>query len=153
MALRQRVSPRTISNPMLSPSTKSGFPFFMIRDCGRTIEPKTHTSRCAAENENSSGSNRRGRPSGSFQSTPPSRTPSTSNAIFYPDVFSRSFEPRRLLSGIRVGLLPDPDHHKTLATAAVNVSMPFESSAGCRLSAAPSRARRLFSVHAPRSLR
>jgi integrase len=50
--------------------------------------------------------------------------PSASNAIFYPDVYSRRFEPRRSLSGIKVGLPTDPDHDRILETAAVNVSMP-----------------------------
>ncbi len=50
---------------------------------------------------------------------------STSNAIFYPAAFSRRFEPRRSRSGIKVGLQPDPDHDPIVATAAVNVSMPF----------------------------
>jgi len=52
--------------------------------------------------------------------------PSTSNAIFYPDAFSRRFETRRSLSGIKVGLPPDPDHDPIVAAAAVNGSMPLK---------------------------
>ncbi len=69
-------------------------------------------------------SSRRGRLNGSCRSTLPSTTPPTSNAIFYPDGYSRSFAPRRLLSGIKVSLLHEADHDQILATAAVNVSIP-----------------------------
>ena len=75
-------------------------------------------------NENNSGSIHRDPPNGSFQSTPPSTTLSTSSAIFYPAAFSRRFEPRRSLSGIKAGVLPDPDHDPIVPNAAVNVSMP-----------------------------
>ncbi len=51
---------------------------------------------------------------------------STSSAIFYPAAFSRRFEPRRSLSGIKAGVLPDPDHDPIVPNAAVNVSMPGE---------------------------
>ena len=111
---------------MLSPSAKSDLPLFTIRDYERTIEPRIHTSRFVDANENNSGSSRRDRPNGFCRSTLPSIMPSTSNAIFYPDVYSRRFEPRRSLSGIKVGLPPDPDHDRILETAAVNVSMPLE---------------------------
>ena len=84
-----------------------------------------HTSRFVDANENNSGSSRRDRPSGFRRSTLPSTTPSTSNAIFYPDVYSRRFGLRRSLSGIKVGLPLNPDHDRILAIAAVNVSMPF----------------------------
>ena len=109
---------------MLSPSAKSDLPLFTIRDYERTIEPRIHTSRFVDANENNSGSSRRDRPNGFCRSTLPSIMPSTSNAIFYPDVYSRRFEPRRSLSGIKVGLPTDPDHDRILETTAVNVSMP-----------------------------
>ena len=109
---------------MLSPSAKSDLPPFTIRDYELTIGRKIPTSRFGGENENSSGSSRLDQPNGFWRSTLPSTTPSTSNAIFYPDVFSRRFEPRRSLSGIKVGLPPDPDHNQIPAAAAVNVSMP-----------------------------
>ena len=84
-------------------------------------EPKTHTSRCDDANENNSGSSRRDPPNGSWRSTPPSTTLSTSNAIFYPAASSRRFEPRRSRSGIKVGLPPELDHDPIVATATVNV--------------------------------
>lgn len=40
---------------------------------------------------------------GSCQSMLPSTTPSTSNATFYFAAFSRRFEPRHSLSGIKIG--------------------------------------------------
>jgi hypothetical protein len=43
----------------------------------------------------------------------------------HPAASSRCFVPTRSLSELKVGLPPDPDHDRTLATAAVNVSMPF----------------------------
>ena len=46
-------------------------------------------------------------PNGSWRSTSPSTTPSTSNAIFYRAASSMNFEPRRLRSGGKVGSLPD----------------------------------------------
>ena len=97
----------------------------MSKACEGTIEPRIHTSRFVDANENNSGSSRRDRPNGFCRSTLPSIMPSTSNAIFYPDVYSRRFEPRRSLSGIKVGLPPDPDHDRILETAAVNMSMPL----------------------------
>ena len=87
-----------------SPFAKNGCLRFTIRDCGRTIGLKTHTSRCGDESENSSGSNRRDQPNGSCRSMPPSTTPSTSNAIFCRAASSSSFELKRLLSGGAVGL-------------------------------------------------
>ena len=116
-ALRRSVLPRTSSNPTLLRSAKSDLPLFTIRDCGRTIEPRIHTSRYVDANENNSGSIHRDPPNGSFQSTPPSTTLSTSSAIFYPAAFSRRFEPRRSLSGIKAGVLPDPDHDPILRNA------------------------------------
>ncbi len=110
-----------------SPFAKNGCQRSTIRDYERTIEPRTHTNRCDDANESSSGSNHRDRPNGSCRSTQPSTMLSTSNAIFYRVVFSRSFEPRRLWPGIKVGLQPDPDHDPIVATATVNVSMPTRS--------------------------
>ena len=104
---------------------KSALPLFTIRDYERTIGPRTHTNRCDDANENNIGSSHRDRPNGSCRSTPPSTTLSTSNAIFYRAAFSRRFEPRRSRSGIKVGLLPDPDRDPIVATAVVNVSMPL----------------------------
>ncbi len=101
------------------------FPRFMIRGCGQTIEPKIHTCQFDDENENSSGSSRLDQRNASCRSMPPSRTLSTSNAIYYPAAFLRRFEPRRSLSGIKVGLQPDPDHDAIVATVVVNVSMPL----------------------------
>jgi hypothetical protein len=79
-----------------------------IRDCARTIGRRIPTSRFGGESESSSGSSHRDQPNGSCQSTPPSTTPSTRNAIFYPAASSRCFVPRRSLSGIKVGLPPEP---------------------------------------------
>ena len=104
---------------------KSDLPLFTIRDYERTIGRRTRISRFDGESENSSGSNRRDRHNGSCRSTPLSTTPSTSNAIFYRAAFSRRFETRRSRSGIKVGLLPDPDHDPIVASAPVNVSMPI----------------------------
>ena len=113
------------SNPTLSPFVRNGCLRFTNRVYERIIERRTHTSRCDDANENNSGSSRRDRPNGFCRSTLPSTTPSTSNAIFYPDVYSRRFEPRRSLSGTKVGLPPDPYPDRILPTAAVNVSMPY----------------------------
>ena len=124
MALRRSASPRTSSNPIPSPSAKSGFARSMIRACEQTIGLKTHTSRFGGENENSSGSNRLDQLNASCRSTPPSRTPSTSNAIFCLAPSSRRFGPRRLLSGGRAASQPDPWCGALRPTAAVNVSMP-----------------------------
>jgi len=70
---------------MLSPSVKSDLPLFTIGDYERTIAPGIHTSWFVDANENNSGSSRRDRPNGFCRSTLPFTTPSTSNAIFYPD--------------------------------------------------------------------
>ena len=121
---RQSASPRTSSNPIPSPSGSSGFPRSMIKACGRTIGRKTHTSRFGGENENSSGSNRLDQPNVSCRSTLPSKTPSTSNAIFCHAASSRIFVPRRLLSGSRVASQPDRCHGALWPTAPVNVSVP-----------------------------
>ena len=120
-ALRRSASPRTSSNPIPSPSAKSGFLRSMIRDCGRTIGLKTHTSRFDDERENSSGSSRLDQPNGSSRSMPPSRTPSTSNAISFLAPYSRRFGPRRSLSGGRAASQPDPGKGEFRPTAAVNV--------------------------------
>ena len=108
--MRRSASPPTSSNPTPSPFVKNGCLRFTTRDYERTIELRTHTNRYDDANENSIGSNRRDPPNGSFQSMPLSTTPSMSNATFYPAASSNRFEPRRSLSGIKVGLSPDPDH-------------------------------------------
>jgi len=125
-ALRRSGSPRTSSNPMPSPSVKSGFPRSMIRDCGQTIALKTRTNPCGDANENSSGLSRLDPPNGSCRSTPPSTTPFTSNAILCTAASSNSFEPRHSLSGIKVGLQSDPRHVQILTSTSVNVSMPLQ---------------------------
>jgi len=124
--VRRSASPRTSSNLTLSLFVGNGCLRLTIGDCARTIGQRIPTSRFGGESENNSGSSHRDQPNGSCQSTPPSTTSSTFNAIFYPAASSRYFVPRRSLSGIRVGLLPDPDHDRILATVPVNVSMPSE---------------------------
>ena len=124
MALRRNASPQTSSNLTPSPFESSGCPRSMIRVCGRTIELKTHTSRFDGENENSNGSNRLVQPNVSCLSTPPSRTPSMSNAIFCLAASSRIFGLRRLRSGSRAASQPDPWREPLWPTAPVNVSMP-----------------------------
>ncbi len=132
--MRRSASPRTSSNPTPSPFVRNGCLRPTMKDCAQTIGPRIPTSRFGGESENNSGSSHRDQPIGSCQSTPPPTTPSTFNAIFCPAASSRCFVPRRSLSGIKVGLPPDPDHDRILATVPVSVSMP------CR--PGPCRARR-----------
>ena len=122
--MRRIASPRTSSNLTLSPFVRNGCLRPTIRDCARTIGRRIPTSRFRGESENNSASSHRDQPNGSCQSTPPSTTPSTFNAIFYPATSSRCFVLRRSLSGIKVGMLPDLDHDRILANVPVNVSMP-----------------------------
>ena len=119
------VQPRRCARSARSPFESSGFLRSMIRACGPTIELQIHTSRFGGENENSSGSNRLDPPNVSSRSTPPSRTPSTSNVIFCHAASSRYFVPRRLLSGSRAASQPDPWSEPLRPTAPVNVSMPY----------------------------
>jgi hypothetical protein len=125
---------------MLSPFVKNGCLLFTIRDCERTIEPRIHTSPFDGVNENSSGSNQRALPNGSCRSTLPSTTPSTSNAIFYPDASSKNYEPGRSPSGVKAGLPPDADHDRILATGAANVSMPSDGAGQSRKDLLPCNA-------------
>jgi hypothetical protein len=76
------------------------------------------------ENENSSGSSRLDQRNASCRSMPPSRTPSTSNAISFLALSSRRFGPKHLRSGGRVASQFDSDHDEFRPTAIVNVSMP-----------------------------
>ncbi len=126
---------------MPSPFAKNGCLRFTIRDYERTIELRTHTNRCDDAIEDSIGSNHRDPPNGSCQPMRLSTTPSTFNAIFYPAATSRQFEPRRSLSGTKVGLPPDPDHAIILATVAVNVSMPARALEAATLATSASTGR------------
>jgi hypothetical protein len=56
---------------------------------------------------------------------PPSTTLVRFNATFCRAASTRRFGPRHSLSGIVIGFPPNPDHDQILASAAVNVSMPF----------------------------
>ena len=105
---RRSASPRTGSNRTPSPSAKSGYPRSMIRGCGQTTGPKTPTSPFDDESDNSSDPSRPGQPNVSWQSTPPFRTPSASNAISCHAASSRRFGPRRLRSGGRAASQPNP---------------------------------------------
>ncbi len=122
-ALRRSASPWTSSTLTPSSFESSGCPRSMIRACGRTIELKTHTSRFGGENESSSGSNRQVQPNDSCRSTPPSRTPSTSNATFYHAAVTSIFVQRRLPLGSRAASQPGPWRKPLRPTAPVNVSL------------------------------
>jgi len=94
------------------------------QDGERTTGRKIHTFPFDDESARCSASNRPAPRNAFFRFLPPCTTPFTSNAIFCTADSLNSFEPRRSLSGIKVGLRSDLDHDRILETVAVNVSMP-----------------------------
>jgi hypothetical protein len=92
----------------------------------RTTVPKTHTNPFGSANESSNGSSPRDRPGASCRSTPPSTRPSTSNAPFCRAVSLNRFALTRSRFGSRAGLALDPDLHRTLDAAPVDVSKPTD---------------------------
>ena len=66
--------------------------FATSRVCAKTIGPRIHIFRFADASERCNGSNRPDQRNGSCLFTPPSRTPSTSNAILFPAIRSAPSE-------------------------------------------------------------
>ncbi len=101
---------------------------FAVHDQGLRANNRAEHSHQPDEDasENGNDSSHQGQPNGSCRSTPPSTTPSTSNAILCLAASSSSFALRRLLSGTKAGLSLNPDHARVVVTAAVNVSKPAQ---------------------------
>lgn len=125
-ASHRSASPRISSNHTPSPSARNGFLPSMIRDCGRTIGRKIHTSRFDDERENNSGLKvrwisptlplgSRGCPERLLCPTPPAAAPPLQ------DISGRDV----MTFGAAAALQSDPRCGAFRPTAAVNVSMLF----------------------------
>ena len=102
--LRSMASPPSRSRliscvPMARPFERSGYRSFTIKASGQTIGQRIQITRCGGEIARRSGSSRPDQPNASFQSKPPFKTSSPSNATSCHAVSSSSSGRPRLRSG------------------------------------------------------